>query len=167
MSATAERSRLDLDYINAFVLSFYDFLKTQIDVECTKGRLQLKSPRSPIRGVAVLVGISGDVAGTVLIEMDLATAHNLSEKMNQEPSTEINDMFLGTIREFGNMVCGAAIVRLDKMNKDFNISPPTIILGEHMVLGVEARSEILSVPYLSALGQIDLNIFVDLKTGRS
>ena len=117
-------------------------------------------------GVAILVGISGELSGNILIEMDKATAHRLSAKMNQEPSEEVNDLFIATIKEFGNLVCGGAVVRLDKLNMDFNLSPPTVILGEHMILALESKTEILLVPFLSELGQIDLNIFVDLKASK-
>ncbi|MBL8993630.1 MAG: chemotaxis protein CheX [Spirochaetia bacterium] len=157
---------MTLDYINAFTTSFYDFLKNEMGTESTKGKLQIKNPMSPIKGVAILVGISGELSGNILIEMDKATAHRLSAKMNQEPSEEVNDLFIATIKEFGNLVCGGAVVRLDKLNKDFNLSPPTVILGEHMILALESKTEILLVPFLSDLGQIDLNIFVDLKASK-
>lgn len=151
---------MNLDYINSFILSFYDFLKNQIDLESRKGRLEIKSMRSPMRGVAILVGISGELTGTILIDMGLETAHRLSSKMNGEPSSEITDIFIATIKEFGNLVCGGAVVRLDQLKRSFDLSPPTVILGQQMVLAMESKSEILVIPFLSDLGQIDLNIFI-------
>ncbi|MBL8992646.1 MAG: chemotaxis protein CheX, partial [Spirochaetia bacterium] len=90
----------------------------------------------------------------------LETAHRLSARMNGEPSTEITDLFIATIKEFGNIVCGGAVVRLDQLKRSFDLSPPTVILGEQMMLATESRSEILVIPFLSDLGQIDLNIFI-------
>jgi len=150
---------MNLDYINSFILSFYDFLKNQIDLESRKGRLEIKNMRSPMRGVAILIGISGELNGTILIDMGVETAHRLSSKMNGEPSAEITDLFIATIKEFGNLVCGGAVVRLDQLKRSFDLSPPTVILGEQMMLATESKSEILVIPFLSDLGQIDLNIF--------
>ena len=150
---------MDLAYINAFSKSTYDLLKNYLDVDSQKGQLELKTQASPIRGVAVIVGITGQINGKVILDMALEVGHRLTTRFNEEYSSEINDMFISTLKEFGNVVCGGAITRLT--SQDLDITPPTIILGERMTLVEEKGTEIVMIPFHTTLGLIDLNIVVN------
>ena len=55
-----------VEYINPFVESAYNVLSEVLQTEVNRGELYLKSAAMPMLGVAMIVGLAGDVEGRVL-----------------------------------------------------------------------------------------------------
>lgn len=150
-----------IKYVNAFTRSLYSILKDYLGINSRRGQIELKSKTSPIQGVAVLVGVTGDVDGKVILDMKQEVGHRLTSKFNEEYNSEINDMFISTLKEFGNVVCGNAMTTLEGDSLDCDITTPTIIIGEHMALAEESTTQIIMIPFITDVGQIDINVVME------
>lgn len=149
---------MELGYINAFTRSAYNILKSYLDIESQKGVIEKKSNTSPFKGIAILLGVTGEINGKIIFDMSHATGFRLAERFNQEYINEINDLFISTMKEFGNVICGNAMIELEKININCDITTPTIILGEHMHIAEESDTEIIMIPFVTDIGEIDINV---------
>ena len=111
-----------------------------------------------MKGLTVIIGVTGAVYGRIVFDMTEQTALALAGKLNEEHFTEVNELVRGTISEIGNMVTARAVTKLSKEGKSFNFSPPTLILGNHMSIFESDNIEALIIPVDTTLGIIDINI---------
>ncbi|MBN8215422.1 MAG: chemotaxis protein CheX [Spirochaetes bacterium] len=155
---------MNLEYINAFTMSMWDILKNYLNIDSRKGAVEVKANTAPFKGVAVLVGITGTTTGKVIFDMDRDTGFRLTTKFNDEFHSEVNDIFIATLKEFGNVVCGKAITNMGKAGDGLDLTTPTLILGEHMVLAEERGTEIIMVSFHTDIGQIDINVIINSVT---
>jgi chemotaxis protein CheX len=86
-------------------------------------------PPEVFSGIAVLVGLTGDVKGLVALVMPIATAMAFAGVMMGEPVTELDAIGQSAVAELGNMVAGLATIRLEAMGCQSNITPPSVVTG--------------------------------------
>jgi chemotaxis protein CheX len=152
-----------VEYINPFVESAFSVLSEVIDGEVERGELYLKATSQPVLGVAAIIGLTGDVEGRVLLDMDLSTAIAIASTMNAEELKELDALGKATIAELANMISGQAVTKLHELGFNFDLSPPTLITGDNMVVtddGVEA----LIVPLRLPEGKMEINVAVRERT---
>src|SRR6056297_2424081 len=130
-----------VEYINPFVEAAFNVLREVLSEEVKRGELYLKSTSQPVLGVAVIVGLTGDVEGRVLFDMKKSVALAIASQMNGEELQAMDDLAKATISELANMITGQAVTKLHELGFKFDLTPPAIITGENMEVsnsGVEA-----------------------------
>jgi len=136
-----------VEYINPFVESTFDMLSQCVGPEVKRGELSLKPSSKEISGVAVLVGLAGDVEGRVLLDMTKDTALYVVNAMTRtliDPGFEgfasFDDEAKSTIQELANMVTAQAVTKLHDLGFKFDLTPPALFTGENMEIatGIEA-----------------------------
>ena len=148
-----------VEYINPFVEAAYNVLKEVLNAEISRGELYLKATSQPVLGVAAIIGLTGDVEGRVLLDMSMETAVDVASAMNEEKLADLNPLGKATIAELANMITGQAVTKLEELGFSFDLSPPSLITGDNMVVtdtGVEA----LIVPLQLPQGKIEINVAV-------
>jgi len=148
-----------VEYINPFVEAAFRVLSEVLDGEVRRGELYLKATSQPVLGVAAIIGLTGDVEGRVLLDMEPDTALAIASTMNDETMPEFDALAKATIAELANMITGQAVTKLHELGYHFDLSPPSLITGENMVVtdnGVEA----LIVPLELQEGKIEINVAV-------
>jgi chemotaxis protein CheX len=152
-----------VEYINPFVESAYNVLTEVLQTDVTRGELYLKSAAMPMLGVAMIVGLAGDVEGRVLFDMKLETgigvASTMLTTMDMEPVTELNDMARATLTELANMITGQAVTKLHNLGFRFDLTPPAIFSGQNMEVS-DPNFEALIVPMELPQGKIEINVAV-------
>ncbi len=148
-----------LEYINPFVEASCDILQEVLGTNIEKEELFLKDTTVPILGVAVLIGLTGNVRGRVLLDMDMSTSLKIASLMNDEEITSFNDLAKATISELANMIGGRAITGLHNEGFSFQVSPPSIFTGKNMEITSHAL-EAFIVPLKTPYGRIEVNVAV-------
>ncbi len=152
-----------VEYINPFVESAYNVLSEVLQTEVNRGELYLKSAAMPMLGVAMIVGLAGDVEGRVLFDMKLETglavASAMLTSMDMEPVEELNDMARATLTELANMITGQAVTKLHDLGFRFDLTPPAIFSGQNMEVS-DPNFEALIVPMELPQGKIEINVAV-------
>ncbi len=152
-----------VEYINPFVESAYNVLSEVLQSEVNRGELYLKSAAMPMLGVAMIVGLAGDVEGRVLFDMKLETglavASAMLTSMDMEPVDELNDMARATLTELANMITGQAVTKLHNLGFRFDLTPPAIFSGQNMEVS-DPNFEALIVPMELPQGKIEINVAV-------
>ncbi|MFW6288033.1 MAG: chemotaxis protein CheX [bacterium] len=83
--------------------------------------------------LVVIIGMTGDYKGRVLLEITQRSAEIITEIMNYGPLEEENYLYF-YMGEFVNIVSGRAITYLNNMNKDriVRLTPPAIFSGNDL-----------------------------------
>ncbi|MCQ2576341.1 MAG: chemotaxis protein CheX [Treponema sp.] len=154
-----------VEYINPFVKASFRVLKDVLGgADIKRGDLYLKSTAMPVMGVAVLVGLAGDVEGRVLLDMTLETAINLASVMNGEKLPSFDDLGKSTISELANLITGQFVTMLHELNFQVDITPPTLFVGQQMEISALSGStnnvEALIVPLITEYGKIEINVAI-------
>jgi chemotaxis protein CheX len=148
-----------VEYINPFVESAFSVLKEVLQTEIVRGELYLKATSQPVLGVAAIIGLTGDVEGRVLLDMSQKTAHEIASAMNGEELESFDELAKATIAELANMITGQAVTKLHELGFNFDLSPPSLITGDNMVV-TNAGVEALIVPLELSQGKLEINVAV-------
>ncbi len=145
-----------IDFITPFLEATEEILVELLNIEVQRGEMELKAQES-IPDVGVLVGVTGQAVGRMLIIMDKALANKLVGMMNGEACELTSELGQSTIGEVGNMIMGRSITKLYDLGFHFEITPPSVIIGSAIsitTLGIET----LSVPYTLPFGSMEINV---------
>ena len=148
-----------MEYNNPFVEAAYNVLKAVLDCPVTRGGLYLKSASTPVLGVAVLVGLAGDVEGRVLFDMNRATAVAIASTMNGEELQKLDELGKATITELANMITAQAVTKLYELGFRFDLTPPAIFTGDNMEVST-SQVEALIVPMEVPQGKLAINVAI-------
>ena len=147
-----------VEYINPFVEAAFGILQEVLHADIKRGELYLKESSQPVMGVAAIIGLTGDVEGRVLLDMTHATALAIASKMNDEELTGFDALAKATIAELANMIAGQAVTKLHDLGFEFDLSPPSLITGDNMVVSDSGGVEALIVPLELPEGKLEINV---------
>lgn len=151
----------NLDVVNAFSMGTVSILRDYCGVKVSRnGNVQIQHAVSKINGFGIFIGIFGAVSARILVTMNNKTAFNLASVLNGEEMDKLDDIFVATLKEFTNTVCGVAINQLSTKGIDLDMTTPTIIMGEHVTLMERTEEKILVVNLDTSMGTIKLNIII-------
>ncbi len=151
----------DLDVVNAFSAATVVVLKNYCNSKVRKGEVRIQHTSSNMNGMSVFVGITGDLSGKLLFNMDKDTSLKLASVLNNEELTEVDDIFVATIKEFTNMVAGGAINELSTKHIDLDMTPPSIMMSNKMSLIDYGANQMLTISYDTEIGWISLYLLFD------
>lgn len=85
--------------------------------------------------IGVLVGLTGDIKGRVIIDSTTSTFSAIGTKMfGMSLEGAMLESFTG---EFGNMFAGSLCVVASEQNLTIDITPPTVLVGNTKLYGFE------------------------------
>lgn len=155
---------IEAKYLNPFFSSAFDIISEMSGEAVTRGQLRLHNKaESNSHGFAVIIGVTGDLEGRVIVDMSKSTAIKFAEIMNMEDIGEFNDLVKSSMGEIGNMISGRAVTKLQNEGGDFNITPPTLFEGENMIVSTPQALPIIVVPLTVPFGHIDVNLALTKK----
>ncbi len=126
--------------------------------EITKNNMELKKSLYMDYEVCLIVGITNDVQGNIGISMPTSTAINIASiAMGGMEITEMDDMSQSALSEISNMVAATATRKLSDMDKNSDITPPTMVMGEKLMM-IISQVDTISLSLKSAAGVIQLDI---------
>jgi chemotaxis protein CheX len=117
------------DLINSTIESLGQIIQIPTDI---------RSPQEFVQGVVqseigVLVGITGDVYGRILLEGSSETFSKLGETMFGMPLE--GEMLHSFVGEIANMIAGKASTIIFEKGHTIDITPPTVMVGKLQLYG--------------------------------
>ena len=135
---------MDSKDIVHFVESVRNVFTTMLQLEVEVDAPALREPNEPCRDVSAIIGMSGDVVGTVVLSFPSQTATRIVALFVGAEVQEEDADFADAIGELVNMVAGGAKAKLD--NRRVDITCPSVVIGSgHRVFQPKNRP-ILEVP---------------------
>lgn len=151
---------LNAEHINPFLMAAKKVLQDMCFVEVAVQKPVLKPAAFGEDSWVIIIGITGEIRGQVLVAMTKENACSIASKMCMTEIAEIDDFAASALSELGNMILGNAATVFSSKGIGIDITPPTLSNGEVSFTSCYAKS--LCVPMTMPGGEIDL--FLALKT---
>lgn len=154
-------AEFSVEYINPFLMAATSVIKDICQVDMKIGRLYVKTTEFASDSVIIMIGVTGEVRGQVLMSFPEAHAlHVASKMMMGMPVTALDDMSASAINELGNMMMGNAATILSTKGIAMDITPPTLCRGN--VYLKQSYSQNICVPLTSDEIHMELDIAINV-----
>jgi chemotaxis protein CheX len=117
-------------------------------------------------GIAALVGISGEIEGRVILDMDMAAAQQATSDLTGAVGSLTEETARETVCELTNMVIGNAVTQLNNTGFKFRVHPPEVYVLDGGLQGAP-DTEAVVLRFETPKGAVYLNIAVRYKKRRS
>lgn len=155
----------NVEYINPFIEASKNVIRDFCGIDARIGKPYLTQASFEGNTILIIVGITGELRGQVIISMETSIACDLaSHMMMGMPVPELNDMAKSAVSELGNMIMGNSATLISKTGVVIDITPPSVCLGNNMMISV-SDSKTICVPlhYDSDDKTISLNVAIKEK----
>jgi len=147
-------SKYYLPFADALTEVFQQFGISEIN----RSDLTLKESLYMDYEVCLIVGLTDDIQGNLGISMPSDTARQIASlAMGGMEVAQLDEMAKSAITEISNMVTAAAARKLSSMDKTVDITPPTLVTGDDLIM-IISQVDTLSVSLDSAAGPLQINI---------
>ncbi|PKM55205.1 MAG: chemotaxis protein CheX [Firmicutes bacterium HGW-Firmicutes-3] len=153
----------NVEYINPFITASKRVMKDFCNIDTEMGKPYLTKTVFEGNKFVILVGITGQLTGQVILSMSNETACNIaSHMMMGMPVTELNDMAASAISELANMILGNTATIFSTQGIIIDITPPSILVGKDMTITV-SDAKTICVP-LTYAGDYALELNIAIKS---
>ncbi len=149
---------LNAEHINPFLMSAKRVLQDTCFVEVGVQKPMLREASFGPDSWVIIIGVTGEMRGQVLIAMTEENACNIASKMCMMEVKQIDDFAASALSELGNMIMGNAATVFSSNGIGIDITPPTLSHGE--VSFTSSYVKTLCVPLTLPDGEIDLFLAV-------
>jgi len=153
---------VQVELINVFIKAATDVLQSEVGEETTAGSVRVLSSAQTSEEVTVMIGVSGDVRGMVLLGMSERTAKAIVSRMMGEPCPLFDELAQSGIAEMGNVITGIATQGLEAHGLSVTISPPALIAGGPGIMISTINFRRFVVPLKCGLGDIALHAAIEV-----
>ncbi len=138
---------MDVKYINPFLAATINVLKIMAGVELRPGKPYLKKDAVAVGDVSGIIGITGDVTGSLSVSFSFGLIKKIMKNMLQEELTDITEDARDAVGEITNMICGDARRMLEENGLKLSAAIPTIIAGRKHTIKHAVSGPIIVIPF--------------------
>ncbi|WP_310604905.1 chemotaxis protein CheX [Anaerosporobacter sp.] len=121
---------LNADFINPFLVSATKILKDMCFIDAKIGKPFIRGNNIDNDSVIIMLGITGQMRGQVMIILNQLAACDIASKMIMMPVAEIDELSGSAICELGNMILGNAATAFSTKGVAIDITPPSLCIGK-------------------------------------
>ncbi|MEM6458332.1 MAG: chemotaxis protein CheX [Planctomycetota bacterium] len=149
---------MDSQFILPFVDSVTNVFETMLQLEVQVGTPSIKPPDAKSHDVSGIIGMSGDVEGTVVLGFPNNTAERAVAVFTGMEITADHEDFADAVGELVNMVSGGAKAKFT--NRKVSITCPSVIVGSHHT--VTGRKDVVTIhiPVDCDLGAFSVDVSI-------
>lgn len=142
------------DYINPFINSTINVLKTMAFTDPQPGKPGVKTNKLTWGSVTGIIGMAGEgVAGNMVLSFDQPSILGIVTKMLGEEFKEVNKDVVDAVGELTNMISGGAKNELYEYGFRFHMATPIMIVGKDMELTQLTKAPTITIPFKTPEGE--------------
>lgn len=122
-------SQMDVRVVNPFLEAVVDVLGTMAQVRATPGKPYIKNGRAAAGDVSGIIGLSGEMEGTVSVTFTKSCACAVVGNMLGERVDDVDRTVVDAVGELTNMISGRARQGLAATGRTFSAAIPSVITG--------------------------------------
>jgi len=150
------------DFVNPFLQAASEVLLSEIGEDPARGPIHLDPSDSTGHEVTVLIGVTGEVTGIVLLGFAETTARTLAGRILGRPFETFDKLAESGMGELANVIVGRATTLLAEAGYTSNVTPPTLIMGSGTRLSTLTYQRLV-IPLQTSLGNFKIEIALKLK----
>jgi chemotaxis protein CheX len=149
-------AKVSIEHVNPFLKATIETYKLMLGDTPVAGKPKLVAGTGINYDISGVIGISGDVRGSVSLSYPKSCALQSVSAFLGEDVKELDPDVMDAIGELANIVAGYS----KKFLTDFNItiSLPTVIKGEGLIIKEPPDVFAFIVPFKTAFGNFDLGV---------
>ncbi|NLJ98885.1 MAG: chemotaxis protein CheX [Tissierellia bacterium] len=147
------------EHINAFYTATQEVFRLMLDMEVEKGNLELVEDMVSSNDANVLLGITGDLKGSILFGFPNKMALEMVKIMSGMEMKKIDTFVSSALGEVANIIGGNAATNLTNHDCICDIAPPQVIIGKYKSISMASERSLL-IPLKTEIGEFDINIFL-------
>lgn len=153
---------MNAEFINPFIQSLLNVLKTMAQTELQVGKPQKKTDTLARGDVSGLIGmVGGDIKGSMSITFEEGLALDIMQGMLGERPDGINDEVNDMVGEITNMVAGGAKMQLAEKGYDIGMATPMVVSGTNHTINHKVRGPKMIMPFKGEGGKAHIEICFD------
>ncbi len=145
-----------VEFINPFISAVSKTFETMVNLKVNRSAPTLKENQRTLYPISGIIGLSGNIVGTVILTMSESLALKAASVMLMDELKEIDPDVLDAIGELTNMVAGNAKAQLEEYK--LSLSLPNVICGEGTEVRFPERSQPITIPFDSEFGPLAIEI---------
>ena len=150
---------MKVQFINPFLESILNVLKTMAMLEARPGKPAVKTSEVAKGDVTGLMGMTGEQAkGTLAITFTEPVILEITKRMLGEEMTRIDDTVTDMVGEITNMVTGGAKRIRSEQGSRFDMAIPSFFCGKDHIIRHKSKAPIIIVPFNTQAG----NFFIEI-----
>lgn len=150
---------MDAGYITPFVKSIQNVFSTMLQLPVTVSDPAIKQGNQPCHDVSGIIGMSGDMKGSVVLSFKLEAAEAIVALFCGERIDPTSADFPDAIGELINMVCGGAKAMFTN-TKHVSISCPSVIMGSDHGVCLPSDIPCVVIPCTTDCGEFVIEVAI-------
>lgn len=148
---------MDATYIKPFIEAVRFVFSTMMKLDVRLGKPFL-TPTLPRHDVSGIIGMSGDVVGSVVLSFPTEVARTTISKFVGSPCEVGSADFADALGELVNMISGSAKAKFE--GKHVSISTPSVVVGPGHTIARPSGTVCVSLPCSSENGEFSIDIAI-------
>jgi chemotaxis protein CheX len=153
---------MDPTYIKPFIASIRNVFSTMLQLPVTVGEPRIKAGNTATYDVSGIIGMSGDVAGSVVLSFPKQTAERIVALFCGQNLTADSPDFPDAIGELVNMVSGGAKAMFK--DRKVSISCPSVVIGPGHQIAKQSEVPCIIIPCATDCGEVVIEVAIQDKT---
>lgn len=149
---------MNAEYINPFLVAAKKIVKDMCFIDLKVGKPYLSNAEFKEDTIIIMIGVTGEIRGQVLISFANNVACEIASKMIGMQIEIMDELSKSAISELGNMILGNTATTFSTKGIGIDITPPTICSGN---MSFSNFAQNISVPLLYEEDKkIEINIAI-------
>jgi chemotaxis protein CheX len=149
---------MDVKYINPFINATLHVLNTMAGLEAKAGKPFLKEDKVARGDVSSVIGLTGEVSGTVSVSFSESCILSIVSNMFGEAVTKLNDEIGDATGEIANMISGQARQELEALGRSLKAAIPSVIMGNNHTLTHFTKHPVIAIPFGTNDGDFTIEV---------
>jgi len=154
--STAAAGSMTAEYINPVISATRTVFETMLGCTPKRTALMLKESLTPRHELSAVIGISGKVAGTIVLSVSRDAALEILNRLVGIEADDINTDVCDAVGELTNMVAGAAKAQMERL--ELSISIPNIVSGVDHVVHYPSNVQPICIVFESDVGSFAIEV---------
>lgn len=147
---------MDVEMAKPFVKAAVDVLSMMAMVTPKAGKPYVKKGDTATGDVTGLVGVTGDMNGSISISFSKSCAITVVKNMLGDDIHDIMQDVRDAVGEIVNMVSGQARAGLAEQGMIFAGATPTVIMGDNHSISHIVSAPVIAIPFTSDAGEFTI-----------
>lgn len=149
---------MDASFIKPFIASIQNVFSTMLQLPVTVKEPSLKTSPSNQADVSGIIGMSGDVTGSVVLSFPRTTAERVVALFTGTTLSAEQPDFADAVGELVNMVSGGAKAMFS--GKKVSISCPSVVVGSGHTVARQSDAPTVVIPCVTDCGELYIEITI-------
>jgi chemotaxis protein CheX len=151
---------MDVNFINPFLQGTIEVLTKMAFVEPRPGKVYLKETSLAQGDVSGIIGITGDMIGSLAISFSESCICHLIGRMLGESITEANHVVFGGVGQLTNMTPGVARTYLEKDGMEVYAAIPSVVYGKNHTINHILKAPSIVIPFETDEGSFVVDVCI-------